>query len=822
MNPTLLDRLCASCGIGSAYRDAWGEQRSVPTETRLALLAAMGVNVASDTDIGRILEARELNAWQHPFPAVRVMRPGSDPPHLTVVLSESCAGSRFEWTLVTEQGARRSGDFTPRELAVTAKRRIDGADFAAFRWALPELPPPGYHRIELHAPGPVAAPQASMMLIVAPQRCYLPEAVRHGRLWGPTVNLYGLRSERNWGIGDFSDLRTLVDLAADTGAGVVGVNPLHALFPHDPGHASPYSPSSRLLLNVLYLDPERVPEFSGCTAARERVENRSFQDELRALRASDLVDYRRVAQLKFGVLELLYAQFRAHHLDRASDRGQAFRAFQRAGGETLRLASLFYALQEALHARDAAAWGWRAWPAEYRDPSSARVAEFARDHVVRTEYYDYLQWNAEQQLDAVGRRALERHLGVGIYLDLAVGADPGGAETWGQHALYGDQVTVGCPPDQFGPNGQDWGIPPLLPERLTAAAYLPFAALLRANMRHAGALRIDHVMGLTRLFWIPAGARPDRGGYVSYPADELFGVLALESERNRCMVIAEDLGTLPDGLAERLSAADILSYRLLYFQREGDGAFTAPARYPSQALAAVSTHDLPPLRAFWLGRDLDLRARLGLYPSEALRERQLVDRVQDRARLLMALEREGMLPAGVTADPVTAPDMTAELTLAVYRFLARAPTRLLMVQPEDVFGQLEQINVPATTGSQYPNWRHRMELPLEHWRDDARFTALVDALSAERGATPTPADSPRRFETRIPDATYRLQFNREFTFAQAAELVPYLHALGVSHCYASPYFNARPGSMHGYDIVDHNAFNTEIGDTGDFERFVQA
>ncbi|MBI4204777.1 MAG: malto-oligosyltrehalose synthase [Betaproteobacteria bacterium] len=823
MNLARLERLCANCGIDTAYRDAWGEQRSVPIETRLALLAAMGVNVASDADIERALEQRETSAWRRPFPAVRVVRAAKAELDLAVALPEACAGLRFEWTLVREHGERRSGGFTPRDLVVTAQRRIAGAGFARFTFKLPELPEPGYHRIELCAPGHPSAPRAAMSLIVAPQRCYLPDAVRRGRVWGPMVNLYGLRSDRNWGIGDFSDLRALVELAACTGAGVVGVNPLHALFPHDPEHASPYSPASRLLLNALYLDPERVPEFLECAAARRHVASVAFQDELRSLRAADLVHYRRVAQLKLQVLELLYAHFRERHLERATERAQAFRAFQRAGGETLRLNSLFYALQEALYARDAAAWGWRAWPAEYRDPGSASVAEFARAHAVRTDYYDYLQWNAEQQLGAAGRRALELHLGVGIYLDLAVGADPGGAETWAQQALYADNVTVGCPPDEFNLNGQDWGIPPLLPEQLTEAAYAPFVGLLRANMQHAGALRIDHVMGLTRLFWVPAGVRPDRGGYVSYPAEDLFGVLALESERNHCMVIAEDLGTLPEGLADRLSAADILSYRLLYFQRDADDAFTAPVRYPPQALAAVSTHDLPPLRAFWLGRDLDLRTRLDLYPSEALRERQVVERAQDRARLLVALEREGMLPPGFTADPVSAPDMTPEFMLAVHRFLARAPSRLLTVQPEDIFGQLEQINVPATTAAQYPNWRHRLTLALERWHEDARFAALVETLSAERGSAPAPAELlPPRFETRIPDATYRLQFNRAFTFAQAAELVPYLHALGVSHCYASPYFSARPGSMHGYDIVDHNAFNPEIGGPEDFERFVQA
>ena len=820
MNPALLDRLCASCGIESSYRDAWGRERAVPEDTRLALLEAMGTKVASDADIERALEEREAQAWRQVLPSVRVVREPAGPIEIDVRLPVDFSGRSFECVLATEEGDRTSTRFSPGEAERTGERRIDDVLYASFRLGIERFPSYGYHRLELWAPEESSAPHAAMALIVTPQRCYLPEAVRQTRLWGPVVNLYGVRSNRNWGMGDFTDLSKLVEIAADSGASVVGVNPLHALFPHAPEHASPYSPSSRLLLNVLYIDPERIADFTECNAAGERAENRSFQDTLRALRRTELVDYTRVAGLKRQVLELLYASFRERHLAGGTERARAFRAFQHAGGMALRLGSLFYALQDELYARDKSAWGWRAWPHEYRDPDSPAVEQFAREHVDRIEYYDYLQWNADEQLGAAGRRALELHLGVGIYLDLAVGADPGGAETWGQHALYADNVHIGAPPDELAPNGQDWGIPPLLPERLREAAYAPFAALLRASMRHAGALRIDHVMGLVRQFWVPAGVRADKGGYVRYPVDDLFGVLALESARNQCMVIGEDLGTLPEGLPERLKDAHILSYRLLYFQREPDGAFTPPVKYPPQALAAVSTHDLPPLRAFWLGRDLDLRTRLGLYPDESLRERQLLDRAQARAHLLVALEREGLLPPGMTPDPVSAPDMSVELMLAVHRFLARTPCWLFMVQPEDVFGQLEQINVPGTTNDQYPNWRHRVSVALEHWRADTRFTGLAEAVLAERGAAPIPREEARRIETRIPGATYRLQFSRSFTFSHAAELVPYLRELGISHCYASPYFSARPESMHGYDIVDHNAFNPEIGSPADFERFV--
>ena len=819
MNSDLLLRLCAAYGIATQYRDTWGATRSVPIQTQSALLEAMGLQLTSDDDIQKALTAREEQHWRRLLPPVHVARAGESELPIAMALPETYAGLQFEWTLVEEGGGSRSGNFKPRDLSVEGKQRIAGADFVRVTLKLTELPGPGYHSFKLHVPGQALAPRATMRLIVVPQRCYLPASLKGARVWGLTVNLYGIRSQRNWGMGDFTDLLALLELAAQSGAALVGVNPLHALFPHDPDHASPYSPSSRTLINILYLDPERVPDFSECVKARESATRAEFQAELRALRAADLVDYRRTAKLKFDLMEMLFDHFCSHHLDSGTDRELAFRVFQQAGGDALRRASLFFTLQEELSARDATAWGWRAWPQQFRDPGCAEVSEFARLHARRIEYYDYLQWNAETQLDAVATRARELQLAVGLYQDLAVGADPGGPETWGAQGLYANHATIGAPPDEFNLRGQDWSMPPFVPERLQEAAYEPFITLLRANMRHAGALRIDHVMGLMRLFWVPANDAPDRGGYVSYPVDDLLGIVALESERNRCIVIGEDLGTLPDGFAERLQGWGILSYRLLYFQRESDGAFSPPAHYPPQSLAAVSTHDLPTLRAFWLGNDLDLRVRLNLYVSDQQHQQQVVQRAQDRARLLVALDREKLLPPGITVHPVSAQDMTPELALAVHRFLSRAPCIFFTVQPENIFGELEQVNVPATTGSQYANWRRKSTLGLERWGEEPRFVALVAALNEERGP---PAPPRRLLATRIPEVTYRLQFNHTFTFAQAEGIVPYLHDLGISHCYASPYFSARPGSMHGYDIVDHNSFNPEIGSAEDFERFWQA
>jgi (1->4)-alpha-D-glucan 1-alpha-D-glucosylmutase len=821
MNLAVLDRLCAAWGIATAYRDAWGKECEVPVETRIALLSAMGVAVTNDAEIEAALQERQARDWRRPLPPVLVVRAGEAAIAVDVALPDAAASASCTWRFCAENGERHEGTFVPAELPAEATHRIGGAGFTRYCLTLPVTPGPGYHRLELKLPAPLAA--AAMTLIVAPARCYEPPALAQGKAWGPVVNLYALRSARNWGIGDFTDLCDLIDLSARVGAAMVGVNPLHALFPHDPEHASPYSPSSRQLVNALYLDPERIPEFSECKAAQDWFTGAEVQKTLAQLRAADLIDYSRAAALKLGALETLYRHFRAEHIGKRTARAAAFRDFQRAGGAQLRTASLFYTLQETLHARDRAAWGWRAWPQEYRDPAAPAVAAFAEANAERIEFFDYLHWNAELQLDGAGKRALERQLGVGIYQDLAVGADPGGAESWGSQDLYAETVTVGCPPDEFNLKGQDWGILPLAPDRLHETAYAPFIQLLRANMRHAGALRIDHVMGLMRLYWIPSGESAERGGYVSYPADDLLGVLALESERNRCMVIGEDLGTLPEGLGERLHGAGVLSYRLLYFQRETDGAFSPPENYPVRALAAVSTHDLPTLRGFWLGSDLDLRVRLDLYPTAELRERQAIERAQDRARLLFALQRAELLPDGLTVHPVSAPDMTDAFALAVHRFLARGAAQLLTVQPDNVFGEVEQVNVPATVHGVYPNWRHRLKVPIDQWEADPRFQALVSAMrEAGRTAAAQAPETRRRVETRIPDATYRLQFNREFTFAQAAAIVAYLHELGVSHCYASPYFSARPGSMHGYDIVDHNAFNPEIGSAEDFEAFTQA
>jgi (1->4)-alpha-D-glucan 1-alpha-D-glucosylmutase len=661
--------------------------------------------------------------------------------------------------------------------------------------------PAGYHRLT------VTGLPGSTFLIAAPPRCWRPPALEHdGRIWGPTVQLYGVRSEDNWGIGDFGDLARIVEQWAGRGAGIVGLNPLHALFAHNPMHASPYSPSSRLRLNTLYIDVEAIEEMRECEPAKRLVRSAAFQARLERLRAAEQVDYPGVAAVKREVLELLYAHFREHHLAVGSERAEAFRGYQRQAGASLRAHALFEALQARFHAEDPNVWGWPVWPEDWRDPASPLVQRFAREHVDRVELHEYLQWQAERQLARVQAHCVARGLAVGLYLDLAVSVDRAGSDTWSHADTFALGASVGAPPDDFNRQGQAWGLPPMRPDRLRASGYRLFIDTLRASMRHAGALRIDHVMGLMRLFWIPPGQTARDGAYVHYPADELMAIVALESQRQRCMVVGEDLGTVPDEIRGTLAARGVLSYRLLYFERDGAGRFKPPQAYPRDALVAVTTHDLPTLAGWWQGRDIEWRRDLGLFPEPGMAREQFEAREGERRGLLSALGREPR------SDEAPAPPLEdAQLHLAA------APSAVMVLQLEDALGVAEQANLPGTI-DEHPNWRRKLPCDLDAMADDERVQRLAALLARARPHPPLLPPLQAAVQAHVPRATYRLQLHAAFTFDDAARVLPYLARLGVSHVYCSPITRAMPGSHHGYDVVAHDEINPELGGAAGFER----
>ncbi|WP_225784191.1 malto-oligosyltrehalose synthase [Xenophilus sp. Marseille-Q4582] len=816
-----LHRACARMGLATAYDDVWGRRIEVKPAHLAALLAQFGMGAhAPGDEAAWAAEVRAFDEAQARRALPPVVRVAADAGPWTVPLRlAQPLPAALDWTLVDEQGTQHAGR------AVLQLREPGEAGMPAYVDAQVDSPLPlGYHRLRL------AGQAGETLVIAAPARCWLPEDAGLppdggvARQWGVAAQLYALRSDRQWGIGDFTDLAELAGTAARLGAQAIGLNPLHALFAEDASKCSPYSPSSRQHLNPLYIDVEAVPAYRRCEAARRRVGTPAFQARLAALRAAPLVDLAGVAQAKLEVLRLVHAQWRQRAAEDgagadAEERAE-FEAFVRLRGEALQRQALFDALQAHHRGLDALAWGWPCWPEALRAPDSPGTAAFARAQEVQVEFHQWLQWLADAQLQAAAQRCRAEGMAIGLYLDQAVSVDRYGADAWSAGDVLATQVSVGAPPDEFNPLGQDWGLPPLRPARLRETGYRLFIDTLRANMRGAGALRIDHVMGLVRLFCIPPGGSPADGAYLHCDAEEMLAIVALESQRHHCMVIGEDLGTVADATRALLQRHGLLSYRLLYFEREG-GTFRDTARYPQDALVAVSTHDLATLQGWWRGTDLAERVRLDLFPNEALARRQLAGRAEERVQLLFALQDAGLLARDVVAQALASPHLDAAAVAAVHAWLARSPARLMMVQAEDLLDVAEQANLPGTVDG-HPNWRRRLPLAAADgagWQADARVRAIAEAVLRER---PAPRRGSAGATAVIPRATYRLQFHKGFTFDDAAGILPYLARLGISHVYCSPIQRARPGSMHGYDVVAHGEINPELGGFDGFARFSEA
>jgi (1->4)-alpha-D-glucan 1-alpha-D-glucosylmutase len=716
----ILRELAGSLGVEAGYHDIWGHWHGLSPGTARAVLAALGL---ADTDIETLQRSgcRLAHAdWQRLAPPVVVVRDG-EPCCVDLTAAEAATHARLSWRLCREDGLVEHGEVALQDLEDLVTGSPLEPARTRRRLRLPDGLPLGYHTLALD----LVDQTASVSVVRAPARCHDPGARRH---WGVATQLYALRSSRNWGIGDFGDLRRVIGVFAPLGAAFIGINPLHDLYPHAPERASPYSPSSRVHVNPMYLDIESMADFRGCQAAREAVADDAFRSTLAALRESDLVDYVGVARSKSAVLEIVFQHFLDSHLGSGDDDDQAFAAFRDVGGRRLHDHALFQTLDEHFGAA-----GTTGWPQDYRDPGSAEVAAFARARADRLLYFQYLQWQCELQLAECDTQAREAGMAVGLYLDLAVGSDAAGSDVWSDPSAYARGVSLGAPPDDFAPQGQVWGLPPWRPQALRDAAYAPFIHCLRASMRHAGALRIDHVLGLLRLFWVPDGGQAADGAYVHYALHDLLAIAALESVREGCVVVGEDLGTVPDPLRAALAEFGVLSYRVFYFEKHwhGDHSFRAPADYPRDALTTLSTHDLPTLAGFWTGRDLALRHELSLFPGEGFEADQRATREHDRWRILEALEREGLRPAIDGAPGETPPPWS--LVEAVHRFLARSRSALFSVQIEDMLGVTEQVNLPGTVGEQ-PNWRRKLPLSVEELAHHPQVLAAARAIDRERGA----------------------------------------------------------------------------------------
>ena len=704
MDPAVIERMARLRGIGDAYHDYRGELRYFSAATKRALLRAMGCEVDDPGAAARELSGLEVARWRRFLPPVAAAHGARVAIDINVTAREF--GAALLWSVRFEDGSRREGVTSTADCREIWRGEVEGSWITRRNLELPIELPPGYHELEAKIAGGVAA---RCLLVVSPPRCFAPTAIRDGRrLWGIAVQLYTLRSRDNWGVGDFHDLNLLIRWAAAQGAAFIGLNPLHALAPADAARSSPYSASSRHFLNVLYIAVPLVPEFQECAAARARLAEPETAQRLFDLRAGNLVDYRGAADLKLEILALLYGEFRDRHLASGTERAREFRHFVASGGEALQMHARFDALDRHFAATPGQGPGWLNWPAEFRSVNGAAATAFAAENPAKIEFYAYLQWLAQEQLRAA--QALTRELGmaIGLYGDYAVGANPSGSETWSDQDSYCMGAEIGAPPDPLALKGQGWGIPPQDPWVMQSQRLQGFVRLIRNNMRYYGALRLDHVMALFRQWWVPGGFSSTDGAYVHYPLEQLLTVLALESTRSACLVVGEDLGVVPDEMRRAMPEYGLYHYKVLLFEKP-QGRFRHPGEYVRDALATATTHDMPTLRSYWEGRDIELRRRLNLYPSAEVEGDVVRERERDRELLIEALRSQGLMPA----QPATPQDaFTAELAYALHLYLARSATALVALQIEDLLGETLPVNVPGTD-KEYPNWQRKLSADIE-------------------------------------------------------------------------------------------------------------
>ncbi len=715
-----LRRAARSYGIRTRYRDIWGRLREPPPDTLRALLKALG---ASETEGPPARSRGEdpggaiLNPW--------IVVSQDDASHILPLRIGGLAtgggrpGASRAWVQIRgEQG----------EIFHQGEATAEGV--AGMRVSVPRRLPLGYHRLMVSLEGPWGTLEGEARLACCPTRCYRPRNfVEGGKVWGVGLGLPCLVSGRNWGAGDLRDLEELACwFSRELGAGLVGLLPIHHVANRLPYNVSPYFPSSRLYRNLLILDLESVPEFAHCAEARQL----ASAGTLASLRDAPLVDVPAVARLKTQALRALFEVFLRGDgaRDKATPRGLSFRDYVRREGEPLMLFATFSALEERFLRQDPPLWTWRQWPGQYQDPCSDAVREFQRSEPKAILFHQWVQWLIHEQLMRVQQRARATGMPIGLMQDMALGMDPCGADAWAYPRAYVRGVTVGAPPDDFSPLGQNWGIPPLNPLYLLREGFEPWVNLLQQNLKGAGALRLDHAMGLFRLFWIPEGGSPADGTYVDYPARELLLLLALESHRHLAVIVGEDLGTLEPGIRRGLRGADVLSTRLLYFQRDRRGRFLHPSRYPRRAMVSITTHDLPTMKGFWEGRDIRWRTELGLFPDAKAADRAWEERREARKALLRRLRDLGLLPTEVTGGTDEVPAWSEALQGAVIRMLAATPCEILMIGLDELLLEGEQLNLPGTLEG-HPNWRRRVGLSLEELRGAetvARLRRMLDGL----------------------------------------------------------------------------------------------
>jgi 4-alpha-glucanotransferase len=698
---SLLAALASRFSVATHYEDANGRQVVVGDHTLVAVLGALGVAAATEDERRIALREHDRAYWSRSLPPVIVMRAGTPTPFWVHVTHGDPARLwiRLEDGTVWA-GLRQLDNFTP-------PYDLDGRLVGEATFELPENLPLGYHRLHLDEAGSADG----TAVVVTPATLSVPDRLGPHRTWGLATQLYSVRSKRSWGVGDLTDL---TDLAVWAGsrhrAGYVLVNPLHAAALTAPMEPSPYLPTSRRFVNPLYLRVEAIAEFA-YVRGRRRIRKMQQDVQTGATRV-DSIDRDAAWAAKRAALEQL------HRTPRSAGRDIAYAAFREREGRALDDFATWCALAD-VHGSD-----WHRWPPDLQQPDGAGIAAFATEHADDIDFHRWLQWQLDDQLTTVQARALAAGMALGIMHDLAVGAHPNGADAWALQDVLALGVSAGAPPDAFNQQGQDWSQPPWRPDALAEQEYLPFRSLVNAVMRHAGGVRIDHIIGLFRLWWIPKGARPTEGTYVYYDHEAMIGILALEAHRAGALVVGEDLGTVEPWVREYLRGRGVFGTSILWFEMDAEGRPLPADRWREYCLSSVTTHDLPPTAAYLAGDHVRLRDRLGLL-TRSFEDELAGDRAEQEA-WRNELRRVGLLSDSADVD---------DTVLALYRYLGRTPSILLLLSLSDAVGDRRTQNQPGTT-DEYPNWRVPLSGPkgrpllLEDVFRDHRAAKLAAAMRA--------------------------------------------------------------------------------------------
>ena len=726
-----LERLVEERGIESNFIDAWGKPAVISEQSKIKLLKAMGYDTENESALAEQVQQEAEEQWLTPLNPVKVSKVDE---HFSFVVRVAIehAASKHKLVIGLENGDEQVVDFVPVDNQLQATVDISDIEFQQYLVTTDLLLPLGYHALSLKRGNKKLSTGRQ---ITVPHRCFIPNEIQAGKkIWGLSVQLYCLRSEANWGVGDFSDLANLVEKAALQGADFIGLNPIHALYPSNPDACSPYGPSSRRWLNSLYIDVTTIDTF-GDEDTQAWFNSEDIQQKLSHLRSLEYIDYEGVAEVKYEALKRVFKTFKVKHLSKNTKLYKAFKAFIAEGGESLATLSICEALQETLKRDGKDHWGWPVFPDEFKDFDSPEVAKFAKKEKDLVEFYQFLQWQAAQQFEVASDKAKNSGMLLGLYRDLAVGVSEGSAEIWGNKSLYCTDASVGAPPDILGPLGQNWGLPPMDPQKLYEQAYQPIIDLFSSNMKKSGALRIDHVMALLRLWWVYRGDDAGKGGYVYYPVDDLLGILALESVRNESLVIGEDLGTVPEEIRSKLADNGMYSYRLFFFEQAEDGGFYSPSHYPVQSMCTLTTHDMPTLSGYWHCDDLALGKEVGLYPDQDVLNTLYNTRHDNKQQILNTLHGHHSISEHISRD-VNHVGMTTELNYGMQTHMASGSSALLSLQLEDWLQMDKPVNIPGTF-KEYPNWKRKLNRNLVDIFNDQSISNLAKAVDNRRKAAST-------------------------------------------------------------------------------------